>query len=565
MKLRLIIPCLALVVLASCTSTDDSVVAQVGDYEITVAKIKDEYLAISPHARPRLDTIEEKEAFAKDVVAKEVIRLEAEKAGFGDIPEALEAREATVQNKAWQAYYEGEIKGKITITEDDMRALYDQQEVAYHMAWIFTRSGGMAGEALRKIRSGRPFGEIAGIYSIDPSRSRGGDIGFRPLGTMPANVEAAVEAMSPGDMSDVLAYDDYYTIIQIVEKQEREQMDYEGAKVGLESMLMTKKITERQKTLAAGYREKYHVTYNDDALELVAARTREANPRESGPVGQLPRFSQEELATVIGSRDGEEWTIGRYLERIATVRDFGRPSYGADAEFIRSIMRDYMTGELWILEALELGYGEREDVVRAADREYEKAVITAFHDSLVEDVVVDPEMLRGFYEENREQLVSEPTYNLAIIVLETRPEAEEVYEALMGGADFGALAASRSIDIRTKDQGGEIRETFVGSALQQFPDIHDAVYEMKEGDIAGPMLLPPTWGPEGYIVLKLVMKGEPRQLEFEEIKSELAGRVLQLEQDEIFSMWLVEKMEEQEVTMNPDALASIDFSALYEM
>jgi parvulin-like peptidyl-prolyl isomerase len=135
----------------------------------------------------------------------------------------------------------------------------------------------------------------------------------------------------------------------------------------------------------------------------------------------------------------------------------------------------------------------------------------------------------------------------------------------MGGADFGALAASRSIDIRTKDQGGEIRETFVGSALQQFPDIHDAVYEMKEGDIAGPMLLPPTWGPEGYIVLKLVMKGEPRQLEFEEIKSELAGRVLQLEQDEIFSMWLVEKMEEQEVTMNPDALASIDFSALYEM
>lgn len=565
MKLRLIIPCLVLAVLASCASTEDSVVARVGDYEITVSMIKDEYLSISPHARPRLDTIEEKEAFAKDVVAKEVIRLEAEKAGFGDMPEALEAREAAIQNKAWQAYYENEIKGKITITEDEMRALYDKQKVAYHMGWIFTRSEGLAEDALGKIRSGRPFGEIARIYSIDPSRSRDGDIGFRPLGTMPANIEAAIEAMSPGDVSDVLAYDDYYTIIQIVAIEEREQMDYEGTKVGLESMLTTKKITERQKALAAGYREKYHATYNDDAVELVAARTREANPREDGPVGQLPRFSAEELDIVLASRDGGEWTIGRYLERIAGVRDFGRPSYGADAEFVRSIMRDYLTGELWILEALELGYDERDDVVRAGDREYEKVVVTAFHDSLVEDVVVDAEMLKDFYEENKEQFVSEQMYNIAIIVLETKPEAEEVYETLMAGADFAELAASKSIDIRTRDQGGEIRETFVASALQQFPDIYDAVYEMEEGDIARPMLLPPTWGPEGYMVLKLLMKAEPEQLEFEEIKSDLAERLLMLEQDRTFSMWLVENMEEQEVIVNPDVLNSIDFLALYEM
>jgi peptidyl-prolyl cis-trans isomerase C len=565
MKLRLIILCLATAILASCTSTDKSVVAQVGDYEVTVAKIKNEYLAISKHARPRLDTIEEKEAFARDVVAKEVIRLEAEKAGFGDTPEALEAREVTVQNKAWQGYFEGEIKGKITITDEELRALYDRQKVAYHMAWIFTRSEAMAEEALSKIKSGRPFGEIAGIYSIDPSRARGGDIGFRPLGNMPANVEAAIEAMSPGDMSSVLPYDGYYAIIQLVETEEREQMDFESARVGLESMLMTKKITERQKMLAAGYREKYHATYNDDALELVAARTREANPRESTPAGQLPRFTETELDMVLSSHDGADWTIGRYMERISTVRDFGRPSYGADAEFIRSIMRDYMTGELWILEALELGYGEQEDVVRAADREYEKVVVTAFHDSLVENVAVDDETLRGFYEENREQLVSEPSYNLAIIVTETKPEAQEVYDELMAGADFAALAKARSIDLRTRDQGGEIRETFVASTLQQFPDIYDAVYEMEEGDIAGPMLLPPTWGPEGYMVLKVVMMGESRQLEFEEIKDMLAERVLQIEQDKVFSLWLAEKMEEQDVTVNPDVLAAIDFSALFEM
>lgn len=562
MKMRLIIPCLAIAVLASCTSTDDRVVAQVGDYEVTVAKIKSEYLSISEHARPALDTAEAKDAFAKDVVAKEVIRLEAEKAGFGDLPEARDAREVTIQNKAWQAYYEGEIKGKISISEEEMRALYDRQHVAYHIAWIFTRSEGVAGEALGKIRSGRPFGQIAGIYSIDPSRTRDGDLGFRPLGTMPANVEAAIESMSPGEVSDVLAYEEYYTIIRFIEKQEREQMDFESARVGLESMLMTKKISDRQKMLAAGYREKYNVSYNEEAIELVAARTREANASEGGPAGRLPRFSDEELDMVLASHDGGGWTIGKYMERIAGVRDFGRPSYGADAEFIRSVMRDYLTGELWVLEALELGYGENEEVVRAGDREYERVMVTAFHDHLVKDVSISDDRLKGFYEDNKEQLMSEATYNLAIIVTETRPEAQEVYEEIEGGANFAALAKSRSIDPRTKDQGGEIRETFVGSGLRGFPDIYDAVYDMDEGDVAKPMLLPPTWGPEGWMVLKLVKKGEPEQLRFEDIRDDLSVRVLALEQDKVFSTWLAEKMEEMEVTVNPDVLASINFSAL---
>jgi parvulin-like peptidyl-prolyl isomerase len=562
MKLRLIIPCLALAVLASCTATDDRVVARVGDYEITVYKIKNEYLAISQHARPNLSTIEEKEAFVKDVVAKEVIRLEAEKAGFGDTQQARDARETTVQNKAWQAYYEGEIKGKVSVSGEEMRSLYDRQRVAYHIAWIFTRSRAVAEKALAEIESGRPFGEVAGIYSIDPSRSRGGDLGPRPLGIMPASVDAAIESMSPGDISGVVPYDEYYTVIMLVGTEDREQTDFEAARVGLESMLMTKKITARQKMLAAQYREKYHVRYNEDVIELVAARTREANPSEDRPPGQLPRFSDNELAMVVSAHDGGEWTIGRYMERILSLRDFGRPSYGADAEFVRSVLQDYMTGELWVLEALELGYGESDEVLRAADREYERVMVTAFHDDLVKDVTVSDADLRDFYDENREQLVSEATYNLAIIVTETRPEAQEVHDELMAGADFGALAKAKSIDPRTRDQGGEIRETFVASALRQFPDIYDAVFDMNQGDIAGPMLLPPTWGPEGYMVLKVVTKAEPEQLEFDEIRDMLSQRVLALEQDKVFSMWLAEKMEEQEVSINPDVLAGIDFSSL---
>lgn len=564
MKFRFALLCLGGIaaVLSSCTTSDDRIVAQVGEYELTVGKVKYEYLAISKHARPVLDTVEEKEAFARDVLAKEIIRLEAEKAGFGDLPEVLRAREVMVQTKARQAFYDEEIRGNIAVTEEEMRALYDRQADAYHIAWIFTRSKAMAEEALAKIQAGRPFGEIAGIYSIDPSRAQGGDLGLRPLGNMPADVESKIEAMSPGEVSGVLVYEDYYAIVQLLEKQEREQMDFESSIVGLEATLMTKKITGRQRRLAAEYREKYNVTYDDDVIKLIVERTRAANPREDRPPGGLPEFSDEELELLVASHDGGEWTVAKYLERTASMRDFARPSYGADEEFVRSLLRDYTTGELWVLEAINLGYGERDDVVSAADREYERAMVTAFHDSLVKDVTVGEDDLKEFYDEYREQLLSEPLYNIAIIVVETKPEAEEVYNELQGGADFAALARTRSIDLRTRDRGGEIRETFVGRSLQQFPDVYDAVYEMEPGEIAEPMLLPPTWGPEGYMVMKLLKKEEPRQLDFEEVESMLEQRVLELEQDKVFGAWLAEKTESGEAVLNPDVLAAIDFSAL---
>lgn len=64
------------------------------------------------------------------------------------------------------------------------------------------------------------------------------------------------------------------------------------------------------------------------------------------------------------------------------------------------------------------------------------------------------------------------------------------------------------------------------------------------------------------MVMKLLKREEARQLEYDEVESMLGQRVLELEQDKVFGAWLAERTEEEEVILNPDALAAIDFSAL---
>ena len=61
---------MALALVMSCGKSEEEAVARVGEDIITVAMLRDEYLAISMEARPMLNTIEEKEQFARDAFAQ---------------------------------------------------------------------------------------------------------------------------------------------------------------------------------------------------------------------------------------------------------------------------------------------------------------------------------------------------------------------------------------------------------------------------------------------------------------------------------------------------------------
>ena len=91
----------------------------------------------------------------------------------------------------------------------------------------------------------------------------------------------------------------------------------------------------------------------------------------------------------------------------------------------------------------------------------------------------------------------------------------------------------------------------------------DLVVEgLDEGEFSSPMPAPPGLRITGYLVVKVLEKMEARQLEFDEIKDMLSQRVLQIEQDKVFSEWISAKMEEYSVEIYPDGLAEIDFLKL---
>ena len=99
---------------------------------------------------------------------------------------------------------------------------------------------------------------------------------------------------------------------------------------------------------------------------------------------------------------------------------------------------------------------------------------------------------------------------------QARQKAQEIYEKLEGGADFGELATQYSDDKASAQQGGVLQPFGIN---RMFPEFEDAAFGLEEkGDFTKPVKTP-----VGYHIIKLVKKHE--RPSFSEMQDELTKKV----------------------------------------
>lgn len=76
-----------------------------------------------------------------------------------------------------------------------------------------------ARDALKELRSGKTFAEVAASYSDAPDGLKGGNLGFRTRERLPELFVEAVDGMKPGDTSEVLRSPAGFHIVRLVEQR----------------------------------------------------------------------------------------------------------------------------------------------------------------------------------------------------------------------------------------------------------------------------------------------------------------------------------------------------------
>ena len=74
--------------------------------------------------------------------------------------------------------------------------------------------------------------------------------------------------------------------------------------------------------------------------------------------------------------------------------------------------------------------------------------------------------------------------------MNSQGEAETVLTRLQNGEDFAALAADYSVDVTTKDQGGDLGWFPRGGLL--VPEVEDAAFSLQVNEVSG--VIASAWG-----------------------------------------------------------------------
>ena len=168
-----------------------------------------------------------------------------------------------------------EVRSKIQVGETEMRDYYEahrakySEDDAFHARHIFFRVTEKSTPAeikkamktaltvLDEAKSGKDFIELAKTYSEDPAaRADGGDMGRFKKGDMMPELERAITALKPGEISELVSTPLGIHIIKLEERIPGKLKPFESVKAEIENEIYRKKSEERFSQWAKELRSK---------------------------------------------------------------------------------------------------------------------------------------------------------------------------------------------------------------------------------------------------------------------------------------------------------------------
>ncbi len=156
-----------------------------------------------------------------------VASLQGQGIGVGTLKEQIRAQ------VSWQRWIRGRYGSRLRVGEDQVKAAQQRMEAAaskpqYQISEVFldaNRVGGMetamtgAAQLINQMQQGAPFPAVARQFSASATAANGGDAGWISSGEMAPEIDAALEQMRPGQLSQPIQVRDGVYIIYLREKR----------------------------------------------------------------------------------------------------------------------------------------------------------------------------------------------------------------------------------------------------------------------------------------------------------------------------------------------------------
>lgn len=264
---------------------------------------------------------------------------------------------------------------------------------------------------------------------------------------------------------------------------------------------------------------------------------------------EIDKAKNEEILARIGE---DIITINDYKEEFAML-----PSSYRDVAYQnkRNFLDNLINKRLLLQEAKRKHFENSESVRKLFQKVKEEIIIQELIDREISDnlEVTDSE-IEKYYNENQNNYMEGAKIRASHILVDSEVLAKKIQSDLKQGYDFAELAKECSLDIPTKERGGDIGYFTKGALLAEFEDACDKVDVGGISDVVKTAL--------GYHIIKVSDKKAPKLKSLEEVREDIKSELLLDKEIETYNILLQKLREKQKIVINNELLESVDFGQI---
>jgi len=492
---------IALISIYGCKDYDvKKPITVVGDRVTSIEEFVNYYLNATKNGRPQsipeMKTTEDVKTFLKTLMIKDALVLEAESRGLfenEDFKKQYEEKKISMAINNLQKTVTAGVK----VSDDEVMDFYKHLDRSITAYGIFCDTKKMANEAIKRIKNGEKFEDVAKDYDqFWKTQNKPNEREFTYI--LDEGIQELFK-LNIGETTGVIEIPNNfgYVILKVVKITPKEIEPFEDIKEDIRQYIEENKSNR----LISAYNEKLTEEY---AFEIY-----ENNLRISidGTDQDMINAAKDKLPV---ARIGDETVTfdeifyeGQASELFKKVRS---ESKDEAYESLVDMLKSDGGARLFRKKAVELkGWEKPEYQKELRDFKEEWAVDTLYAMDFKPTVPVPTdEQIRAYYEKHKD-FYNDPA-EVTVVMIKTKDlnTANEVYNRVNAGEEIKDLVKKYSIDKRSKNFGG--MAVFLEDD-EDYPEVFKEAFAKKPGDLIAPFAAKDG---SGYYVVKVLSRTEKK-------------------------------------------------------
>ncbi len=240
--------------------------------------------------------LRQRKEFMESFITEKLLLTEAEKRGIQHLDDVENLLRQARQKILVAKLIAVEVESKVKISDGDAKAYYEAHHDEFmspmrvRASHILLRSREEAESVLTKIKAGSDFGEMAKQFSLDPTASKGGDLGFFEKGQLILEIEEAAFAMKKDQLSGVIQTNFGFHLLKVTDVSEPQLREYESVKREIIEKLTVNEKTKHFAELTERLKATGKIKIDEKALS--ALKFADPGPETPGSLAQ-PEVPQQ--------------------------------------------------------------------------------------------------------------------------------------------------------------------------------------------------------------------------------------------------------------------------------